>query len=161
MNDFIGLYTRRLAGSWGNTLQQEDTGMTVHGTTAWFNMVGTLLENAAWEATLPPNFNFCFLERFIDGIELNPGLVQGLRFDIIGGRPSFRTGVQKVERGDLTVEITTSGSHVLNRLYDADPRYKLTIAALKKKGELIVDGDFLQLGRWFHGVHDEIVDRTL
>lgn len=132
----------------------------IHGTTAWFEMVGTLLADAASQARLATDFNFCFVERYSDGIELASGLVQGIRFEIIGGKPSFRVGATKEERGNITVEITAAGSRALNTLYGIDPHYKSTIARLKRHGELKVDGDFLQLGFWFHGVHDQIVEST-
>jgi hypothetical protein len=133
---------------------------TTHGTTAWFEMVGMLLEYAAREAALPPDYAFRFVERYTDGADLGDGRVVGLRFEIAGGRSSFRVGVRPDERGDLTVEITAAGSRLLNTLYGSDPAYRPAIAGLKRAGELKVDGDFRHVGRWFHEVHDQIVERT-
>ncbi|MGB3166635.1 MAG: hypothetical protein WBA68_07670, partial [Alteraurantiacibacter sp.] len=56
-----------------------------HGTTAWFEMVGALLCEAAMQAGLSPNLNLSLVERYTDGIALPGGLIQGLRFDISCG----------------------------------------------------------------------------
>jgi hypothetical protein len=133
---------------------------TTHGTTAWFEMVGELLEVAAREAALAPDIAFRFVERYTDGADLGGGRVAGLRFEIAGGKTSFRVGVRPEERGDLTVEITAAGSRLLNTLYGDDPAYGLAIADLKRAGALKVDGDFRCVGRWFIDVHDRIVART-
>jgi hypothetical protein len=89
------------------------------GTAAWFEMAGTLMLEAASQAGLSSNLSVSFVERYIDGDELSNGLVQGLRFDIIDGRSSFRVGVRPDERADITVEITAAAARELNRLYSA------------------------------------------
>ena len=131
-----------------------------HATTAWFAMVGRVMEQAALHAGLPPDLNVSLVERYTDGSEAGPGLMQGLRFEIIGGRPTFRQGVRHGERGDITVEVTTSASRRLNTLYGADPAFSAAFAELQASGELKVDGDLSALGSWFETVHDGIVDRT-
>jgi hypothetical protein len=133
---------------------------TTHGTIAWFEMVGALLEQAAREAALAPDVAFRFVERYTDGADLGDGRVAGLRFEIAGGKTTFRVGVRPDERGDLTVEITAAGSRLLNTLYGDDPAYGPAIADLKRTGALKVDGDFRRAGRWFVDVHDRIVART-
>ena len=57
------------------------TDMKVHqGTKEWFDMVGTLMFEAASQAELPPELNLSLVERYTDGVELSEGLVQGIRF---------------------------------------------------------------------------------
>ena len=63
------------------------------GTKAWFEMVGTLMSEAATRSGLSPDLNVSLVERYTDGVELSAGLIQGIRFDIRDGRPSFRAGV--------------------------------------------------------------------
>lgn len=55
------------------------------GTTAWLEMAGTLMCEAAARAGLPPDLSVSLVERYTDGAELPNGLVQGLRFDIVAG----------------------------------------------------------------------------
>ena len=131
-----------------------------HGTTAWFEMVGTLMTEAALQARLPPDFHVCLVERYIDGVDLGAGLVQGLRFEIVGGKPSFRLGVRRQERADITVEVSVAASRELNTLYSADPDFHAAFAKSQSDGELKLDGDLALLGDWFGAVHDRIVDRT-
>jgi hypothetical protein len=132
----------------------------LHGTPKWFDMVGTAMRNAALQAELSPDVNVCLVERYTNGIEFEPGLVQGLRFEIIGGTPSFTLGVRRDERGDITVEVTTAASHKLNTLHSANPEFGVAFAELQAEGEFKVDGDLSALGSWFTAVHDQIVDRT-
>lgn len=132
-----------------------------HGTAAWFDMVGRVLQDAATQAKLAPDVHVCLVERYIDGRELGQGLVQGLRFEIVGGKPAFRRGARQDERGDITVEVTQAASHALNILYAADPRFLTTLADVQAKGEFTVDGDLVRLGTWFEVAHDRIVDRTM
>lgn len=131
-----------------------------HGTVAWFEMVGTLMVEAAAQAKLPSDFNICLVERYIDGDEMKPGYVQGLRFEITGGQPSFSLGALRDERGNITVEVTAAASYRLNTLYGADPSFRTTVTDLQANGKLRMDGDFTRLGGWFSTVHDRIVDRT-
>jgi hypothetical protein len=131
-----------------------------HGTSAWFDMVGTVLMDAAMEAELLPTYNVCLVERYIDGIEVGPGLVQGLRFEIVGGKPFFRLGARHDEWGDVTVDVTKAASYTLNTLRSADPRFRAAFDELQGNDELKVEGDLSLLDRWFGVVHDRIVGRT-
>jgi hypothetical protein len=131
-----------------------------HGTTAWFSMAGSLMCEAASRAALSPALNVSLVERYTNGIELSDGRVQGLRFDIIGGKPSFRVGACHDEVADITVEISAEASRALNSLYGTDPNFGLAFARFQSTGELRIDGDFARLGAWFNSVHDPIVERT-
>ncbi len=130
------------------------------GTTAWFEMVGTLMSEAASQSGLPPELNLSLVERYTDGVELLAGLVQGIRFDILEGRPSFRVGARRDERADVTIEITAAAARALNTLHGADPDYLAARDKFLSTGEMRVDGDPSQLGGWLDAVHDPIVDRT-
>lgn len=131
-----------------------------HGTTAWFDMVGTVLMDAATRAELPSDHNVSLVERYTDGDKLGTGLVQGLRFEIIGGEPSFRNGAGRDERGDITVDVTKAASYVLNTLRGDDPEFHAALAALQADGQMKIDGDLSRLGSWFGVVHDRIVEQT-
>ena len=131
-----------------------------HGTSAWFEMVGRLICEAAERAGLPANLNLSLVERYTDGTELADGLMQGLRLDIVSGKPSFRLGARPDERADITVEVTAAASRELNSLYSSDPRYLAATRRLQKRGALRVDGDMQRLGAWLGTVHDPIVDCT-
>ncbi|MGJ9418731.1 hypothetical protein ACHAC9_13335 [Massilia sp. CMS3.1] len=132
----------------------------LHGSSAWFHMAATLMCEAASQAKLSPDVNLALVECYTDGVELSEGLVQGLRFDIAGGQPSFRVGAVPGERADITVKVTAAASHALNILRSADPDYQNALAKFQRTGEMRVDGDLSQLGSWFAEVHDRIVDRT-
>ncbi len=132
-----------------------------HGTTAWFEMLGKVMCEAALRAALSPDFNISVVEPYTDGAELPDGFVQGFRFDIIGGKPSFRIGVRPDERGDVTIQITAAASHKLNTLHSADQNYQTALGNFLGTGEMRVDGDPSQLGDWLHPVHDAVVDRTI
>jgi hypothetical protein len=131
-----------------------------HGTTSWFEMVGTFMAEAASKAGLPPDLHVSFVERYTDGIELSEGLVQGVRFDIENGRPSFRVGARSHEHADITVEITRSAARKLNALRSADPAYPAARDEFLRSGEMRVVGDPSRMGAWLESVHDPIVDRT-
>nr|WP_314547545.1 hypothetical protein [uncultured Massilia sp.] len=131
-----------------------------HGTPAWFAMVGTAMVDAARQAALPPDLHVSLVERYTDGIEVAPGLLQGLRFDIAGGQPSFRIGAGPDERGDVTIAVTAAASRALNTMPGADPRFAALFADLQACGVLTIDGDLARLGAWFGAVHDRIVERT-
>lgn len=130
------------------------------GTLAWLEMVGVLMCEAALKAALPSDRNVSLVERYTDGVLLSEGLVQGIRFDIIGGKPSFRVGVQPNERADVTVEITGMAARKLNTLRSTDPNYQAARVEFLRTGEMRVEGDPTQLGDWLDAVHDPIVDRT-
>jgi hypothetical protein len=138
-----------------------DTVKIPHGTPAWFDMVGTFMMDAAAQAKLTPDVNISLVEHYIDGAKLDKGLIQGLRFEIIGGRPSFRPGARDGEQGDITIKVSLAASHTLNTLYGDDPRFLAAFASLLADGEFELVGDLARLGPWFSNVHDKIVDRTL
>ncbi|MGJ8530820.1 MAG: hypothetical protein ACSHYC_01465 [Alphaproteobacteria bacterium] len=131
------------------------------GTTAWFEMVGALLCEAAVRARLSPTLNLSLVERYADGITMPNGLVQGLRFDISAGTPSFRVGVRPDELADVRIEVTAAAAKVLNTLRSTDPEYPAAVNRYLDTGEMRVDGDLTPLGAWFADTHDLIVDRTI
>ncbi|WP_213773889.1 hypothetical protein [Bradyrhizobium sp. dw_78] len=130
------------------------------GTTAWFEMVGILMSEAASLSGLSPELNVSLVERYTDGVELSEGLVQGIRFDIISGKPSFRIGVRPDEQGDITIEITAAAARRLNLLGSADPNRRTAFDTFLRSGEMRVEGDLSRLGGWLNAVHDRITDRT-
>ena len=131
------------------------------GNAAWFEMVGRLMIEAASRSGLSPELDLSLVERYSDGAELSEGLLQGIRFDIRGGVPSFRVGVGREERGDVTIEITAAAARELNRLRSVDPSYPNSRDRFLSTGEMRVEGDPSRLGDWLDGVHDPIVDRTI
>lgn len=132
----------------------------LQGTTAWFGMVGQLMSEAASRSGLSPELNLSLVERYSDGEELSEGLVQGIRFDIRGGVPSFRVGVRCDERAEVTIEISAAAARALNSLRSDHPTFPATRDAFLRTGEMRVDGDPSRLGDWLDAVHDPIVDRT-
>ncbi|NII53908.1 hypothetical protein [Luteibacter sp. SG786] len=132
-----------------------------HGTEAWFEMVGNLMCEAALRGGLAPDTNVSLVERYTDGATLSEGLVQGLRFDIVDGVPSFRAGARPDERGDITIEITTAAAKSLNLLLSADPAYGAAADRFMQSGAMRVHGDLSRLGAWLQYVHDPIVARTI
>ncbi len=131
------------------------------GTAAWLEMVGTLMSEAAALSGLSPELNVSLVERYTDGVELSVGLVQGIRFDIISGKPSFRVGVRLDEQGDITIEITAAAARRMNLLGSADPHHRTALDTFLRSGEMRVHGDLARLGGWLNAVHDRIVDRTI
>ncbi|MCZ8546826.1 hypothetical protein OOJ09_21775 [Mesorhizobium qingshengii] len=131
------------------------------GTAAWFEMVGTLMSEAASQSGLSPELNLSLVERYTDGVELSEGLVQGLRFDILGGKPSFRVGARRDERADVMIEITAAAARKLNTLRSADPNYTAALEGFLSTGEMRVEGDPSRMGGWLNAVHDPIVNRTI
>ena len=131
-----------------------------HGTTAWFEMVGSVMVDAATQAALPSGANISLVERYTDGVDLGTGMAPGLRFEIVDGKPSFRLGARAHERADITVEVTAAASRRLNTLYGDDPRFHAALADLQRTGQLKIDGDLAGLGDWYDTVHDQIVHRT-
>lgn len=130
------------------------------GAVAWFEMVGTLMCEAASQAGLAPDFNLSLVERYMDGVDLATGHVQGIRFDIINGQPSYRVGVRRDERGDVTIEITAAAARTLNLLRSSDPNFQTALQDFQSSGEMKVAGDPSMFGRWMAMVHDPIVERT-
>ena len=123
-------------------------------------MVGEQLQKAAQRAGLPSDLTISLVERYSDGDEIAPGLVQGLRFDIRCGAPSYRIGAYPEEKGDITVEVTSEAARRLNQLISTDPAYAHAVKEYLKSGALRIDGDPAELGAWFGSVHDDIVRRT-
>jgi hypothetical protein len=130
------------------------------GTTAWFQMVGTLMCEAASQAGLAPDLDLTLIERYADGAEIGEGLIQGIRFDVIKGKPQFRVGVLPNEQGDITIELTAAAARKLNLLRSADPEYRTALEAVLGSGDLRVKGDLSRLGGWFGTLHDPIVEQT-
>lgn len=131
------------------------------GTAAWFEMVGTLMGEAALQSGLSPELNLSLVEHYTDGVELSEGLVQGLRFDILSGKPAFRVGARPEERADVMIEITASAARKLNNLRSADPNYTAALEHFLSTGEMRVEGDPSRMGGWLYAVHDPIVNRTI
>lgn len=131
------------------------------GTMDWFKMVGTLMCEHASLARLPEEMNVSLVERYVDGAELADGLFQGIRFDLIAGKPWFRAGVLAGERGDVTIDVTMAASRKLNALHSADPNYLVAMDCLRAAGQMRVDGELSRIGEWLQAVHDAIVDRTI
>lgn len=131
------------------------------GTAPWFKMVGELMCEIASRSRLPTELNLSLVERYTDGVELREGVVQGLRFDIQGGTPTFRVGARYEERADIEIEITAAAARTLNTLLSADPDYAAALEGFLCTGEMRVLGDPSRLGSWLSEVHDRIVDRTI
>ncbi|MFT3691473.1 hypothetical protein [Paenirhodobacter sp.] len=130
------------------------------GTPAWFEMVGSMMSEAAARAHLPEDLNVSLVERYIDGAEIFPGRFQGLRFDIKGGRPSFKVGVTPDEMGDIVIEVTLQAARSLNLIPGTDPEYQAARNRFAKDGSYRVNGDLSKLGSWLKDIHDPIVNRT-
>jgi len=131
------------------------------GTTAWFEMVGMLICEAASRAGLASDFNLSPVELHTDGLSLCGGFVQGLRFDIRNGIASFWAGARLGEEADIRIEITSAAAGQLNSLYSADPRYQAALERFLSTGQMRVDGDPTQIGSWLQTVNDTIFDRTI
>lgn len=58
--------------------------------------------DAATRAGLAPDVDISLVELYTDGATLDDVLVQGLRFEIVKGKPSFRSGARRDERADVT-----------------------------------------------------------
>lgn len=130
----------------------------LQGTAAWFEMVGAIMTNAASKTKLAPDLNIALVERYTDGIRLANGLYQGIRLEINDGQFSFRVGVEKDERADITVEVTAAAARRLNLVHGEE--YQAERQAFLKSGEMRVDGDPARMGSWMDATHDQTVDRT-
>lgn len=137
-----------------------ETPKLTQGTTAWFEMVGLLMTQAATDAALPSSLNVSLVERYTDGAEVPDGRVQGIRFDVVAGAPSYRIGADREETADIVVEITAAAARRLNSLPAADPAYRVARQRYLETGEMRVTGDPERLGAWLEAVHDPIVART-
>jgi hypothetical protein len=103
------------------------------------------------EAVLPADLNVGLVERCTDGIRFQDGLMQGIRFDVYAGKPTFRVGTFREEHADITVEITAVASRELNALYGMDPRFQATLSRLQESGNMRIDGGRPTLGRLIRG----------
>jgi hypothetical protein len=130
------------------------------GTADWLEMAGLLMCDAASRADLPSDLTVSLVERYTDGVVLSDGLIQGIRFELAEGRPSFRIGVRPNERADVVVEITAAAARRLNMLRSDDPAYAAARDRYLETGEMRVEGDPSRLGDWLEAVHDPIVART-
>jgi hypothetical protein len=59
------------------SIQQEQGRPEKQGTAAWFRMAGTVLVETATQVGFPADLTVTLVERYTDGTELSPGLVQG------------------------------------------------------------------------------------
>ncbi|MBB6122782.1 hypothetical protein [Sphingobium subterraneum] len=156
-------------GSTAQRITEEEHVMTtandVHakirqGTEEWFYMAGSVIVQAIEDAGVSPSENFSLVERYTDGTVMSNGLVQGIRIEIIDGRPSFRVGAQENESADVTVEVTAAAARKLNALHNSSPDYEAVRTAFLNTGEMRVTGDVAKIGSWLDAAHDPIVDRT-
>ena len=130
------------------------------GSVAWFDMLGTLMCEAALRAGLAAHCHWSFVERYTDGAVLPNGRVQGIRFDIVNGMPSYRVGVDKDEHADLAIEVSTAVARELNLLYTDDPAYGAALERARQTGQIAMQGDPSLMPDWFTAIHDPLVDRT-
>ncbi|WP_413626489.1 hypothetical protein [Luteibacter sp. Lutesp34] len=131
-----------------------------HGTPEWFELVGTLMSDAASRSSLAPDLTVSFVERYTDGTELSGGWVQGIRFDLVDGKPSYRVGVGLDEGADIVVEVTAAAARQLNLLRTNDARFAVVRDEILRSSDMRVEGDISRLGAWLESVHDPIVERT-
>lgn len=124
-------------------------------------MIGALLCEAIARKGPDPHLAWLLVERYSDGFELAPGLVQGLRLDIRGGEARFRVGVGREESGDATIDVTSATARALNLLPQADPGFDRTTAAALAAGSLRIKGDLVPIAAALFKTHDEIVARTV
>lgn len=128
------------------------------GSRAWFEMVGEVMSRVAEQAGLPADKSVSLVERYTDGTDFGDGLVQGFRFDIVGGQPSYRVGVGPSEKGDITVEVASRVAYELNQMpaaASAKARQNYMEA-----GDIRQEGDLSRLGAWFADAHKAILERT-
>lgn len=137
-----------------------ETPKLTQGTSEWFEMVGRLMIQAASDAELARSLNVSFVERYTDGVEVQDGRVQGIRFDVVAGVGSYRIGAEREETADIVVEITAEAARRLNSLRAGDPAYPAVRQRYLETGEMRVTGDPARLGAWLEDVHDPIVERT-
>lgn len=130
------------------------------GTAPWFDMVGVEIVRAAMQIGLSPDLHLSVIERYIDGSELQEGLRQGLRIDVIDGALTYRTGVHSDEIADVVIEVTAKAARKLNLLLSVDPDYEAALAAAVSLGDFRMCGDLGPLGPVFQQAHDPIVERT-
>lgn len=131
------------------------------GSRGWFEMVGALLCQAIAQEGPAPELEWSLVERYSDGFELAPGLVQGIRLDISGGKARYRVGVARDETGDATVEVNSATARALNLLPKADPAFERIMAAALAADTLRIEGDLAPIAPALANTHDEIVARTV
>jgi hypothetical protein len=70
------------------------SGKLQQGSLAWFDMVGDEIIKASRQPELPTGLRMLMIERYVDGAELEDGLRQGSRIDVMTGRlPAERASV--------------------------------------------------------------------
>lgn len=132
----------------------------LQGSHGWFEMIGALLCEAIAEEAPDTELEWSLIERYSDGFELAPGLVQGIRLEIRGGNARYRVGVRREETGDATIEVTSATARALNLLPKADPAFDRIQAAALAAGSLRIEGDPTPIATALSKTHDEIVVRT-
>lgn len=132
----------------------------VQGTASWFAMVGAEIRAAATQVGLPGDLRISVVERYVDGVELEGGLQQGLRIDVMDGVLAFRSGVSPGETADVVIDVTAGTARQLNLLFSDDPGYEQAVAEAVACGAMTVSGDLGALGPVFAFVHDRIVAQT-
>lgn len=137
------------------------TEQLLHGTVAWFDMVGAEIVKAAAQFELPRDLRFSVIERYVDGADLGDGLCQGLRISVADGRVVCRTGARADETADVVIEVTAVVARELNLLFGADPAHRQALNDAIASGELRTSGDLGSLGPVFDMAHDRIVERTI
>ncbi len=133
----------------------------VHGSDGWFEMIGAVLCETIARERPDPHLEWSFVERYSDGFELAPGLVQGIRLDIRSGEARYRVGVGREEAGDATIDVTSTTARELNRLLQAEPGFDRMMAAALAAGSLRIEGDLTPIAAALSKTHDEIVARTV
>jgi hypothetical protein len=137
------------------------TAKLLQGSIAWFDMVGAEIVKAAGQLGLPRDLRMSLIERYVDGAELDDGLRQGLRIDVIDGVLACRTGVRADETTEVVIEVTAMAARQLNLLPSTDPAYRRRLDEAVSLGTLRVRGDLEPIARVFDMAHDRIVSRTL
>lgn len=137
------------------------TKQLLHGSAAWFDMVGAEIVKAAVQFELPRDLRFSVIERYVDGADLGDGLYQGLRISVADGAVVCRTGVRADETADVVIEVTAVVARQLNSLFGADPGYPRALTDAVASAELRKSGDLRPIGPIFDMAHDRIVERAI
>ena len=115
---------------------------------------------AALRAGLAPDENWSLVERYTDGATLPSGRLQGIRFDIVNGIPSYRIGVEADEHADIVIEVSAAVARDLNLIYTDDPAYGAALDRARQTGQITIQGEPSLIPDWFAAIHDPLVDRT-
>lgn len=132
--------------------------VTVQGSREWFEMLGTLMVEAAGLVPLPDRVTF--LERYRDGTDLGESRVQGICFDVADGRATYRVGVRPDDRADIEVSVTREAARSLNLMLSTDAGHDAARARYAESGELTLVGDSSPLAALLALLHDPVVRRT-